>query len=93
VLEETGLVVEPTGIVGLYSQPRASVVVVAYRAGIVGGEMQATHESLEVRAFDLEDIPWEGIAFNTTLWALRDLVRSMRPDLDADRLGTEQPDL
>jgi ADP-ribose pyrophosphatase YjhB (NUDIX family) len=91
-LEETGLVIEPTGIVGLYSQPRASVVVVAYRAGIVGGEMQATHESLEVRAFGLEDIPWEGIAFNTTLWALRDLVRSMRPDLDVDRLGTEQPD-
>jgi ADP-ribose pyrophosphatase YjhB (NUDIX family) len=91
-LEETGLVVEPTGIVGIYAQPRASVAVVVYRASVVGGEMRVTHETLDVRAFELEDIPWEGIGFNTTLWAVRDFVRPLRPDLEVDRLGTEQAD-
>lgn len=91
-LEETGLVIEPTGIVGIYAQPRASVVIVVYRADIVGGEMAVTHETLEVRAFDIDELPWDGIGFNTSLWAVRDYVRSVRPDLDVERLGTEQRD-
>ncbi len=91
-LEETGLRVEPTGIVGVYPQPRASVVIVVYSAAIVGGEMVVTPETLEVGAFAIDDLPWEGIGFNTSLWAVRDYVRSVRPDLDVDRLGTEQRD-
>jgi ADP-ribose pyrophosphatase YjhB (NUDIX family) len=91
-LEETGLTVAPTGIVGIYPQPRASVVIVAYAAAIVGGEMTVTAETLEVRAFAIDDLPWEGIGFNTSLWAVRDYVRSVRPDLDVDSLGTEQHD-
>jgi len=90
--EETCLVVEPTGIVGIYPQPRASVVVVAYAAAVVGGEMHATPESLDVRAYTIDDIPWDGLAFSTTLWAIRDWVRSVRPDLDVERLGSEQLD-
>ncbi len=88
-LEETCLVVEPTRIVGIYSRPQAAVVVIAYEAAIVGGEMQPTPESLEVRPFAVEAIPWDGLGFNTTLWALRDWVRSARPELDVDRLGPE----
>lgn len=91
-LEETRLRVEPTSIVGLYSRPQAAVVVVAFEARIVGGEMSATPESLEVRPFDLDAIPWQGLAFNTTLWALRDWARSRRPDLDVDALGQELPE-
>lgn len=91
-LEETCLVVEPTRIVGIYSRPQAAVVVVAYTAAIVGGEMRTTPESLEVRAFDIDHIPWDGLGFNTTLWAIRDWVRSVRPDLDVDALGEEQVD-
>jgi ADP-ribose pyrophosphatase YjhB (NUDIX family) len=83
-LEETGLVVEPDRIVGIYSRPQAAIVVIAYQATIVGGAMTATRESLEVRSFGVEAIPWAGLAFCTTLWALRDWVRSVRPDLDVD---------
>jgi ADP-ribose pyrophosphatase YjhB (NUDIX family) len=86
-LEETCLVVEPTAIVGLYSRPQAGVVVVAYRADIVGGKMAPTPESLEVRPFAIDDIPWPDIGFNTTLWALRDWVRQVRPGTDVDALG------
>jgi ADP-ribose pyrophosphatase YjhB (NUDIX family) len=91
-LEETGLIIEPTGIVGIYPQPRASVVIVVYRADVIGGQMAVTHETLEVQAFDIDELPWDGIGFNTSLWAVRDYVRSVRPDLDVQRLGNEQSD-
>lgn len=90
--EETGLIVEPTRIVGLYSRPQAAVVVVAYEARITGGEMTTTPEALEVRPFTIDDIPWKGVAFNTTLWALRDWVRNRRPGADVFALGSEHED-
>ena len=82
-LEETGLEVEPTEIVGVYSRPQAAVVVVCWEARIVGGVAQATSESLEVRNFEPTAIPWPQIAFQTTAWALRDWLRLRRPELDA----------
>ena len=90
--EETGLIIAPTDIVGIYPQPRAAVVIVVYRADILGGEMVVTEETLEVRAFEIDELPWDGIGFNTSLWAVRDYVRSVRPDLDVERLGSEQTD-
>ena len=84
-LEETGLVVEPTSIVGVYSRPQAAIVVVTYEARIVAGEARPTPEALEVTAFAPDAIPWPLIAFNTTTWALRDWVRSRgltHPDID-----------
>jgi ADP-ribose pyrophosphatase YjhB (NUDIX family) len=80
-LEETGLLVEPIRIVGLYSRVQAAVVVVAYEARIVGGEPRVTHESLETRPFAPDSIPWPEIAFETSIRALRDWVAQVRPDL------------
>jgi ADP-ribose pyrophosphatase YjhB (NUDIX family) len=71
-LEETGLLVEPTAIVGIYSRPQAAIVVVAYEARIVGGTLTVTPEALEVQVVAPDAIPWPEIAFNTTTWALRD---------------------
>jgi ADP-ribose pyrophosphatase YjhB (NUDIX family) len=84
-LEETGLVVEPGEVVGLYSRPEAAIVVIAFEARIVGGVARETPEALEVTAFRAEDIPWSGIAFRTSEWALGDWVRRARPDLDPGR--------
>jgi ADP-ribose pyrophosphatase YjhB (NUDIX family) len=75
-LEETGLIVAPTSIVGLYSQPRSAVVVVAYEAVIVGGEPGPTSEALEVASFAPDGIPWAKVGLDTTRWALTDWVRS-----------------
>jgi ADP-ribose pyrophosphatase YjhB (NUDIX family) len=80
-LEETGLVVEPGEVVGLYSRLEAAVVVVAFEARIIGGEIRTSAEALEVRAFAPEEIPWSGIAFKTTYWALRDWLERVRPGL------------
>jgi ADP-ribose pyrophosphatase YjhB (NUDIX family) len=80
-LEETGLVVEPGRIVGLYSRVEAAVVVVAFEARIVGGVPTVTRESLETRPFAPEAIPWPEVAFQTSIRALRDWVAHVRPDL------------
>jgi ADP-ribose pyrophosphatase YjhB (NUDIX family) len=82
--EETGLEVEPERIVGVYSRPQAAIVVLVFQAAIVGGHMTVTPESLEVRAFPVERIPWSDLAFCTTIWAVRDWVRAARPELDIE---------
>lgn len=75
-LEETGLHVETTRVVGLYSRPQAAIVVAVWEARIIGGVAGPTPESLEVRSFAPDAVPWPGLAFQTTTWALRDWVRS-----------------
>jgi ADP-ribose pyrophosphatase YjhB (NUDIX family) len=80
-LEETGLVVEPGEIVGLYTRLEAAVVVLVFEARITRGAMAPTPEALEVRAFAPNAIPWSGIAFKTTYWALVDWLARRHPDL------------
>jgi ADP-ribose pyrophosphatase YjhB (NUDIX family) len=80
--EETGLLVEPGEIVGLYTRLEASVVTITFEARIVGGTAAPTAEATEVMAFAPEDIPWAGIVFKTTMWALHDWLARRRPDLE-----------
>jgi ADP-ribose pyrophosphatase YjhB (NUDIX family) len=85
-LEETGLLVEPGEILGLYSRTQVAVVVVAFEARIVGGELRTNPEALEFGRFGPDAIPWPEIAFHTSTWALRDWVRRVRPDLHPELL-------
>jgi ADP-ribose pyrophosphatase YjhB (NUDIX family) len=80
-LEETGLVVEPGQIVGLYSRLEAAVVVLAFESRVVGGTAAPTPEATEIQAFAPDAIPWEGIAFMTSYWAIRDWLLRRRPDI------------
>ncbi len=82
-LEETGLIVETTEIIGVYTRRQAAVVTIAWEARVVGGEAGPQPESLEVREFAPADIPWPLIAFQTTAWALTDWLRLRRPELVA----------
>jgi ADP-ribose pyrophosphatase YjhB (NUDIX family) len=79
--EETGLVVEPTEIVGLYTRLEATVVTIVFEARIAGGTARPTPEATEVVAFAPESIPWPEIAFKTTVWALRDWIDLRHPGL------------
>jgi len=79
--EETGLIVEPREIIGLYSRLEAAIVVIGFEGRIVGGSMRTTREALEIRPFRPHDIPWPEIAFKTTHWLLRDWLRRRHPDL------------
>jgi ADP-ribose pyrophosphatase YjhB (NUDIX family) len=80
-LEETGLIVEPGEIVGLYSRLEATVVVVVFEARIIGGEARPTPEATDVATFAPDAIPWDGIGFKTTYYALVDWLALRRPDL------------
>jgi ADP-ribose pyrophosphatase YjhB (NUDIX family) len=80
--EETGLIVEPGEIVGLYSRLEAAVVAIVFEARIVGGTARPSVEALEVQAFAPEAIPWSGIELTTSRWALHDWVRLRHPELD-----------
>ena len=79
--EETGLVVEPGEIIGLYTRLEAAVVTIAFEARIVGGTAAPTPEALEIAAFAPDAIPWPELAFKTTAWALRDWLGRHHPDL------------
>ncbi len=90
-LEETGLIVQPTRVVGLYSRPPAAIVVVCYEARITGGEIRTGPEAIHIEPYAGEDIPWSGIAFRTTTWALRDWIRTARPELSAAADAAVEP--
>jgi ADP-ribose pyrophosphatase YjhB (NUDIX family) len=79
--EETGLLVEPGEIIGLYTRLEAAVVTIAFEARIVGGTAAPTPEATEIQAYAPEVIPWRDIAFRTTTWALRDWIDRRRPDI------------
>jgi ADP-ribose pyrophosphatase YjhB (NUDIX family) len=81
-LEETGLIVEPGELVGFYTRLEAAVVVVAFEARIVGGDARTSREALEVRPFEAAAIPWDGIAFKTTYYALADWLARHHPHLE-----------
>ncbi|OGO49795.1 MAG: hypothetical protein A2148_07385 [Chloroflexi bacterium RBG_16_68_14] len=76
--EEVGLPLELTGLLGVYSRTAVGVVVVVYRARALGEEPRLGWEALEARWFTAEAIPWDDLAFESTVRALRDWVKSER---------------
>jgi ADP-ribose pyrophosphatase YjhB (NUDIX family) len=75
--EETQLLVEIGRLIGAYSRPHAGVVTLIYEATVVGGEALPGLETIEVRGFSREEIPWGELAFSTVESALRDWLASL----------------
>ena len=73
--EETMLKVKLDGLLNIYSYAHVGVVLVVYRATVIGGVAGTTPESQEVRAFGLGDIPWDRLAFPSTREALVDYIK------------------
>lgn len=72
VREESGLVVRLTRLLGVYSFPDNPVIVVAYAGDVTGGSLTIDDESLAVRSFPPAEIPWDELAFPSTVQVLRD---------------------
>lgn len=70
--EETNLDVRLLEILNVYSYSTSIVVVIVFRAEVLGGEPVPGHECLDVSAFYPAEIPWDELAFRSTHDALRD---------------------
>jgi ADP-ribose pyrophosphatase YjhB (NUDIX family) len=73
-VEELNIQIEVDGLVGVYSRPNDRVVLIVYRASALGPP-QTSPEAVEVRAFAVEELPWDELAFWSTELALRDAFR------------------
>lgn len=70
--EEAGIGVVLDGLVGIYSYPGVTAVIIVYRARWTSGELAVDDESSEIRAFDIDALPWDEMAFPSTRDSLRD---------------------
>lgn len=78
--EECGLEVELERLVSLHSYRGRTPVVIVYAARVTGGVLKAAdEESLEVRTFAADTIPWENLAFESTNEALRAYFAEQEP--------------
>ena len=70
--EEAGIDIRIDGLVGIYSYPGTTVVIIVYSAVWLGGPLAIDDEISEIRQFAAADIPWHELAFPSTKDALRD---------------------
>ncbi len=68
--EEARAEIAIEGLLAVYDIPRISQVQLIYRAQLVSPEIAAGPESLEVRLFTWDEIPWPDLAFPSVAWAL-----------------------
>jgi len=69
--EEARARIEIEGLLAIYDIPRISQVQLIYRARLLDQAIEPGPESLEVRLFDWEGIPWSELAFPSVSWALQ----------------------
>lgn len=76
-LEETGVKIEVTGIVGLYSYEGQVPAIAVFAAQAVGGEPEPLDETMDVRSFPRDGLPWDEMAFPSTEQALKEYLRKV----------------
>ena len=70
--EEVNLDVKIDRLLNVYSYEDSAVVIIAYAARVVGGDLQAKDESLDAKIFPPPQIPWGELGFRSTQDAIRD---------------------
>ena len=71
VLEEAGARVEIGPLLAVYDLPRISQVHMIYLARMTSPDFAAGTESLEVRLFGWDEIPWRALAYPSVEYSLR----------------------
>jgi 8-oxo-dGTP diphosphatase len=74
-LEECGLRIRLKELLGLYSYPGKISVVVVYVAEALGGKLMVGDETAEAELYSPESIPWDEVAFQSTIDALKDYLK------------------
>jgi 8-oxo-dGTP diphosphatase len=77
--EEVGMTVRDPELLGIYADRRepAPIIVVTYVARPGPETPMVTPEATEVRYFTVDEIPWEELAFDTTIQAMEAWARSI----------------
>lgn len=68
--EEANAEIVIDALLAVYSIPRISQVQLMHRATLARPDFSPGAESLEVRLFTWDEIPWDEIAFPSVVWAL-----------------------
>jgi len=74
-LEEAGLEIEVGEIVGLYSYEAHMPVIAVFSGAVTGGEAAPLDETMAVKVFPRDGLPWSEMAFPSTEDALKDYLR------------------
>ena len=77
VLEESGLEIEVGEIVGLYTYDGQIPAIAVFAAEVTGGEPTPLDETMDIRCFPREGLPWTEMAFPSTEQALKDYLRKV----------------
>jgi ADP-ribose pyrophosphatase YjhB (NUDIX family)/ribosomal protein S27AE len=72
VLEESGLEIEVGEIIGLYTYEGQVPAIAVFAAEVTGGEPTPLDETMDVRSFPRDALPWAEMAFPSTEQALKD---------------------
>lgn len=83
--EECGLAVRLDALINLYSYPGRTPIIVVYAATVLDGTLCMDDESLAVRWFSRDEIPWPLLAFPSTFHALTDYFDGRRYPVGASR--------
>ncbi|CAA6603616.1 ADP-ribose pyrophosphatase [Rhodospirillaceae bacterium LM-1] len=89
VWEEARAEVELDGLLALYSIPAIGQVHLIYRAHLKHPGFEAGPESLDVRLFAWDDIPWDDLAFPNARWSLEHW-RQMQDEPLASLMGVPE---
>jgi ADP-ribose pyrophosphatase YjhB (NUDIX family) len=81
VMEEAGADVIVGALLGLYEIAEISQVNIVYHAEMRSPDFAAGAESLEVRLFDWQEIPWDDLAFPSVRWFLERFRAGGAPDV------------
>ena len=76
VLEECGLEIRARGIIGLYSYEGQIPAIAVFGADVIGGEPVPLDETMDVKGFPRDGLPWSEMAFPSTEQALKDYLRN-----------------
>jgi len=69
--EEASARIRIEGLLAIYDIPRISQVQLIYRARLLDPDVAPGPESLDVKLFGWEEIPWQELAFQSVGWALQ----------------------
>lgn len=78
VFEESGLLIEVGAIIGLYTYEGEVPAIAVFAARVTGGEPTPLDETMDVRGFPRDGLPWAEMAFPSTEQALEDYLLLLR---------------